>query len=280
MTLRTLSLKNPLRHTLAALGICAISASAFAHDIYVWPSYFSLSAEKTAYVPVDVTASHTTFRPDYAMPSNGLKVFGVDGKEVDRKGAYFEGARRASFDLAVEAEGTYLVYYSPEPSYFTSYLIGRSDERKWLPGNKSAVKDKVPSKAEDVKTARYESIAQSYVTNNAPTPAVLEAKKTGFEVVPVTHPADYVTGEEIVISLLFNGEPVVDQDVVVELEGPQYKAEPVVLELKSNEKGEIAFTLTEGGRYMFKTNYERASEDPEADVIITRAYYAFEAIYE
>lgn len=263
----------------ATLLSCATSA-AVAHDIYIWPSFFTVSMDKPWQVPVDITASHTTFRPDFAMASDGLEVHGVDGEPLRQLGAYFEGARRSTFDLPIAAEGTYALKYHSGPRYITSYVIGRSDEPKRVRGDKQTAASEVPAKARDVETTAYLSVGMAYVTNNAPTDAALKPTGAGFELVPVTHPADYVTGEEIVISLQRDGEPVSGQDVVIELEGPQYRDQPVVFELKSNDAGEVAFTPDHGGRYMTKVLAERAVDSPLADTEITRVYYAFEVIYE
>ena len=265
------------RGVLAGFLSCAAGA-AFAHDIYIWPSFFSVSMETPWDVPVDITASHTTFRPDFAMGSDGLEVYGVDGARIRRVGAFFEGARRSTFDLPIADQGTYALKYRSGPRYITSYVIGRSDEPKRARGDKQTAD--VPAKARDVKTTAYLSVGMAYVTNNAPTDAVLEPSGTGFEVVPVTHPADYVTGEEIVLSLMRDGEPVSGQDVVIELEGPQYRDQPVVFELQSDGSGNVSFTPEHGGRYMTKVLAEREIDSPLADLEITRVYYAFEVIYE
>ena len=267
-------------NTTVAVSLSAASLAVTAHDIYIWPSYFTVNSEKAVKVPVNVTASHTTFRPDFAMPSEGVKVFASDGKQVRRIGSYYQGARVSTFDLDVSSEGTFALEYHRGPSYHSRYKIGKRDTEKRMRANKTEAKAKAPKDARDLETASYTTIAMSYVTNKAPSDAVLSAKNEGFELVPVTHPADYVTGEDLQISLLFNGEPVVDQELVIEQEGPQYSESPVALELKTNKQGVASFNLENGGRYMLKVNHKRKSTDPEADYQITRVYYAFEVIYE
>ncbi|MEM9742716.1 MAG: DUF4198 domain-containing protein [Pseudomonadota bacterium] len=265
---------------LLSAALLCVATAASAHDIYIWPSFFAVSMEEGGHVPVDITASHTTYRPDFAMASDGLWVYGVDGKRIQRPGAYYQGMRRATFDLPIAESGTYALKYKSGPSYFTSYVIGRSDEPKFLRANKVEAAAEVPKKAKDVKTTAYLSVGMSYVTNNAPTEEVLAPTNVGFELVPVTHPADYVTGEEIELSLLRDGNPVADEAVVVELEGPNYREQPVVMELASDQNGRVMFTPDHGGRYMAKVLAERPSDDPLMDVEVTRVYYAFEVIYE
>lgn len=263
----------------AAIALAASQASA--HDIYIWPSYFSLNSDKATTVPVDITASHTTFRPDFAMSSDGAKVFGVDGKQVRRLGAYFEGARRATFDLNVDGEGTYALVYESGPTYFSSYTIGKRDTKKFMRGkNKVEAQAEMPEEGKNLETSKYFTVAMSYVTNKAPTDAVMQPKNHGFEVIPVTHPADYVTGEEIEVKFLFDGKPAADTEFTIEKEGPQYQEKPTVLELKTDAEGKSTFTFEEGGRYMLKVYDKRDSLDDTADFDITRVYYAFEVIYE
>lgn len=260
------------------LAMSAFASSA--HDIYIWPNFFTVDTDKQTHIPVDITASHTVFRPDFAMPSNGVKAYGVDGKQIRRVGAYFQGARRATFDLAVEEQGTYALVYERGPSYFSRYTVGKRDTEKRLRASKSEARKQMPENGKNLETAKYFTIAMSYITNKAPSDAVLQAKNKGFELVPVTHPADYVTGDDLQIKVLFDGEPVKNLDVTVEKEGPQYQEEPLVIEVKSNDEGVVGFSVAEGGRFMLKVNHKKPSDDPEADYDITRVYYAFEVIYE
>lgn len=274
-------MKHPLLIKLVmSWGVVLFTTQVSAHDIYIWPSYFTVNSDKVVKVPVDVTATHTTFRPDFSMPSQGVEVYGVDGKEQRRRGNYYEGARRSTFDLSVEEEGTYGLVYVRDGSYHTRYKVGKSDKFKRARLNKSEASKELPAKAKEVITAKYRTVAMSFLTNKAPTSAVLKAKNKGFELVPVTHPADYVTGESLEIAFLFEGKPVENVEVVIEQEGPQYKENPAALTLKANEDGVINFTLENGGRYMLKVNNEQVSDDPEADIEITRVFYAFEVIYE
>lgn len=264
----------------AGLLLALTTFASSAHDIYIWPSFFSVDTDKGTTVPVDITASHTTFRPDFSMPSNGVKAYGVDGKQIRRVGPYFQGNRRSTFDLAVEEQGTYALVYERGPSYFSRYTVGKRETEKRLRASKSEARAQMPENGKNLETTKYFTIAMSYVTNKAPTDAVLKPKNKGFEVVPVTHPADYVTGEEIQVQFLFDGKPVANQDLVVEKEGPLYQEQPLVLELKSDDKGMVNLEFAEGGRFMMKVYHEQESQDPEADMDITRVYYAFEVIYE
>lgn len=270
-------------HFLKAVFGSLFAISSFvsnAHDIYIWPSFFSVDTDKSKSVTVDITASHTTFRPDFSMPSSGVKAYGVDGKQIRRVGSFYQGAQRSTFDLAVEAQGTYGLIYERGPSYFSRYTVGKRETEKRLRASKSEAQAKMPKNGKNLETSKYFTVAMSYLTNGAPTDAVLQPKNKGFELVPVTHPADYVTGEEIQIKALFNGEPAKDLDFTLEKEGPQYQEEPLVVDLKSDSEGLVNFSLEEGGRFMLKVYHKMKSEDAEADFDITRVYYAFEVIYE
>jgi uncharacterized GH25 family protein len=138
----------------------------------------------------------------------------------------------------------------------------------------------LPNDAKNVKTSKYTTISIAYITNKAPSKEVLEAKNEGYELVAVTHPADYVTNEKIAIKLLLNGKPVKGQELTIEREGTQYRASADVLELTSNKKGLVEFTLPVGGRYMLESVHEQKSTDPEADTDTTRVFYSFEVIHE
>tara|TARA_B100002003_G_scaffold252037_1_gene300745 strand:+ start:1374 stop:2198 length:825 start_codon:yes stop_codon:yes gene_type:complete len=263
-----------------SLYLAVASVSSHAHDIYIWPDYFTISSDKPTSVPVDITATHTTFHSDFSMPSEGVKIFGVDGKEIRFRGAFFKGIRRSTFDLPVDGDGTTRLEYWRGPSYRSSYTIGKRETTKRMVATKSELLAQLPEDAKNPETVAYQTIGMSFVTNNAPTGAVLKPANKGVELVPLTHPADYVTGEDLEVALLSEGKPIAGQDVTIELEGPQYQASPVVLELTSDDEGKVSFSFEQGGRYMMKVIHSQPSTDPEADIQRTRIYYAFEVIYE
>jgi uncharacterized GH25 family protein len=272
--------KSLKKAVFSIIASALIITPAIAHDIYIWPSYFNINADKPKHVSVDITASHTTFRPDFAMPSNDLKVLGVDGKKLRRVGSFFQGNTRSTFDLHVKEPGTYGLFYEREASYFTSYIIGKRDTKKHLRANKVDAVAQLPKGAREVETRGYATIAMSFLTNKAPTTEALAATNKGFELIALTHPSDYVTSEPIEVKALFNGKPVEKQTIIIEKEGPQYSKNPEALELTTDENGLATFTFTEGGRYLLKTNHEQASDSELADFDVTRIFYAFEVIFE
>ena len=273
-------LKSLKKAAFTVVTSALIITPALAHDIYIWPSYFTTNTDKATHVSVDVTASHSPFRPDFAMDSSGVKVLGVDGKQLRRFGPYYQGQRRSSFDLPVQEAGTYGLIYQREASYFTKYLIGKRDTEKHMRANKVEAAKQLPKDARDVETRSYSTVAMSFVTNKAPTSEVLTPKNKGFELIPVTHPADYVTEEKLEIKALFNGEPVADQSITIEREGSQYREDSESLEITTNKAGIAHFTLENGGRYILKSNHEKKSDGELADIDVTRIFYAFEVIFE
>ena len=278
-------MKLPLISTLkkSALSFIAsalIIAPAMAHDIYIWPSYFNINADKPKHVSVDVTASHTSFRPDFAMPSSGLEVLGVDGKKIRRVGSFYQGNTRSTFDLHVKESGTYGLFFHREPAYFTRYVVGKRNTEKHMRASKVDAVAKLPKNAREVITKGYSTVAMSFLTNKAPTQEALAPKNKGFEVIAITHPSDYVTNEPLEVQALFNGSPVADQTIIIEQEGPQYRKNPAAIELKTNKDGIATFTLADGGRYLLKTNHEKPSDSTLADFDVTRIFYAFEVIFE
>jgi uncharacterized GH25 family protein len=272
---------KPLKKiALSVVASLLIITPAVAHDIYIWPSYFNTNVEKPKYISVDITASHTTFRPDFAMPSSGLKVLGVDGKKIRRVGSFFQGNTRSTFDLHVKEPGTYGLFYQREPSYFTRYIVGKRNTEKHMRASKIDSVAKLPKGAREVETRGYATIAMSFLTNKAPTTEALAPTNKGFELIALTHPSDYVTGEPIEVKALFNGKPVAEQTLTIEQEAPKYRKNPAALEVTTNEDGLATFTLDNGGRYLLKTNHEQASESELADFDVMRIYYSFEVIFE
>jgi uncharacterized GH25 family protein len=268
------------RTLLSAIASMVITNSAMAHDTYIWPSYFNINADKPTHVAVDLTVSNTAFRPEFSVPSHGVKVLGVNGEPVRRLGPYYQGQKRSSFDLSIDGPGTYGLFYQKEPRYFTRYTLDNVKKSKRLMANKQEAVALLPKNAKEIKTAKYSTIAMSFVTNKAPTNEVLAPKNKGFELITLTHPSDYITGESIELKALYNGKPVENVQMVVELEGTQYRKSPQAIEVTTNHNGKGEFIVQKGGRYLLKTKHEAPSSNDLADVDVTRIFYAFEVIFE
>ena len=240
------------------LGVSMLFVSSVsAHDIYIWPSYFSVNKEKLSSVAIDLTASYTPYRTDKALPSNALQLTNADGSQIRLKGGFYQGESRSVFDLPIKNKGTYGIAYKRKPSFYTTYKLKGEKKRQFKRFNKVEAKTKLPKGAFDTKSVVSTTNAIAFVTNKTPSTDAFKPLNKGLELIPVTHPADYITNEAISLKFLLDGKPVQGVQASIELEGAQYRKNSDVIEKVSNAQGKIDFKVNQGGRYMLKVSHKQ-----------------------
>lgn len=268
-----------LKTSLYALGIF-LASSSFAHDLMIMPAK-TIVTKAPANVAVDITATHGVYRYDKPVPVDNIAVFGPDGKKIRNIGTVVKSATRTSFDLALRTDGTYKIAYgSPKSFYMTTYTIGARDTRKRNRLSKSELKGHIPEGAKNVETTKINRYGMAFVTAKKPTFANLKPTNKGFEIIPVTHPADYVNGEEIAFKALKNGAAVQGVNIAIKSEAGIYSGDQKPISLKTNKEGIASFTMENAGRYSAIFNYEAPSQDPEADKEANTVFYTFEVVHE
>lgn len=262
------------------VGSLMFSGVSLAHNVLVFPEFFNVNNPKA--VAIDATATHGLFRIEKPVSADAISVYGPDGKSVRDIGTVIKGLTRTSFELPITEEGTYkVVYGSGEAGYMTSYTIGARDTNKRLRGvNKTQAQSQVPADAKNVQTIRMARTSVAFITNKLPTDTVFKPAGKGLELVPITHPADYINGEEIALQVVMDGKPLKGAEIKFEAEASQYRASEEPTVITTDDKGEASITLEEAGRYIATVSFNGQSNDPEADMDMFSVFYPFEVIYE
>ncbi|MBY5991484.1 DUF4198 domain-containing protein [Ferrimonas balearica] len=266
-----------MKKSLLAAGLLAgLVATAQAHPLWILPSHFTVSKAEGEWVTVDATASHTTFGFDKPTSADPAFVVMPDGRQ-ERPDALFKGKRRSVFDFFFVEPGTHKIVNSRAPFYMTTYQLGRRDAERRIRATKAEALAQVPQEARNVQTTMVEPRGESYVTVMAPNRTALEPANKGFEMVPVTHPADIIENEPVTFRYLYDGKAVEGVKVEVTREGTQYRAAQEAIALETNAEGEITFTPEQAGRYIAATFHRQALENhPLADVHGTMLNVTFE----
>ncbi|MGF1698716.1 DUF4198 domain-containing protein [Photobacterium makurazakiensis] len=258
----------------------AVTATANAHPRWILPSHFTVSKEGGDWLTFDVTASHGTFVFDKPAGAETGEIIMPDGR-VERPTYVTRGKRRSVFDFHFEEEGTHKVRVNNVPSYYTQYKAGRRDTVKWVKGHKAERNDVLPKKARDVVTQVSYTRAESYVTVGMPTTEAFKLEGKYLEMVPVTHPADIVEGEEVQFQFFFNGEP--QQGVTAEItrDGTMYRNHQEQIDVVSDDNGVVTFIPAEAGRWLMKANYKGdLDNNPLADRASANVHLTFEAVLQ
>lgn len=258
----------------------AVSASANAHPRWILPSHFTVSKEGGDWLTFDVTASHGTFVFDKPAGAETGEIIMPDGR-VERPTYVTRGKRRSVFDYHFVEEGTHKVRVNNVPSYYTQYKAGRRDTVKWVKAHKAERDEVLPKKSRDVMTQLSFTRAESYITVGKPTKEAFKLEGKYLEMVPVTHPADIVEGEDVQFQFYFNGKP--QQGVTAEItrEGTLYRNHQEQIDVVSDENGMVTFTPNQAGRWLMKANYKGdLVNNPLADRASVNVHLSFEAVLQ
>lgn len=266
---------------LFSLLALAFASSTQAHNRWILPTHFNVSAEegeKQVWIMADVTASNETFNVDKPMGSDRFTIIKPDGNR-SRPGSSFKGHRKSVVDINLADNGTYKMFLDSDVNYWTRYEVAGEEKAKWLRGVNKASRDKVlPKGAKNVKTMASKSQVMTFVTLNEPTDNY-SLNNQGLELKPITHPSDIAQNEEVKLQLLFDGKPQKGVKVEIIKDGARYRNSPEALELESNNKGEISFTLKDAGRYLLMADYRtEKSNNPLADEMGGQIFFTFEAV--
>ena len=82
-----------------------------------------------------------------------------------------------------------------------------------------------------------------------------------LELLPKTHPAEIVENEEVIFAFTYHGNIQAGVKVEIMRDGARYRNNPEVVELVSNNKGEINFTPKQAGRYLLIAEYQQNAQD-------------------
>lgn len=231
------------RLLVAAAAATLLAGAAHAHRAWILPSATVVSGDN-AWVTFDAAASNNLFFPDHRpMQVEAIAITAPDGSTVKPANATV-GQYRTTFDLKLEQKGTYRIAQA-NSGLNASWKEG-TETKRWRGTMQEYVAqgiDKKPGVELTLSSRRVET----FVTNGAP--SEIKATGKGLELVPVTHPNDLYSGEEISFKLFDNGKPAANVEVSIIQGGDRYRDEPGELKLKTGADGALTFKLDTAGMY-------------------------------
>lgn len=237
-------MKTFAKRLLIAAAVASLSiGAAEAHRAWIVPSSSIVSGEN-AWVTFDAAISNDLFFPDHMpMQVDGIAITAPDGTAAKVENAMV-GKYRTTFDLKLDQKGTYRI--AQAGTGFNASYQEDGKPKRWrgtLAEYAAQGIDKKPGAQISYSSRRIET----FVTNGAPT----EIKPTGkgLEMVPVTHPNDLYSGEDITFKLMDNGKPAPGVEVTVIAGGDRYRETGGELVLKSGADGFVTFKLENAGMY-------------------------------
>jgi len=271
-----MKIRTMLKTGVASLVLAASTVSA--HPMWMLPSEFSLSGEKSEWVTVDVSASHTYFGFDKGLPLDNVVIHSPDGDQ-NHLGSYFKGHRRSVFDVEIDQKGTYKLELKRPVFYMTLYKSGKRDAMKRLFGaDKQQAKERLPKNARDVVAKKVIVTSQSFITSGAPTTTTTAPAAKGLAIELTTHPADVVTGEELSFRVLFDGKPQAGVEVEITPGGTKYRDDRKYTLIGTDSSGIVKYTPQQNGPHILGAYYTKKIDTPLADELLAMHYLTFESV--
>lgn len=234
-----------------ALALALTALGAQAHRTWLLPSATQLEG-KEAWVTVDAAVSENLFNFDTnALPLDGLTIAGPGGVSLNPENVH-KGRLRSTFDLKLGVTGTYRVGVAAD-TVMASYRQG-GEVKRWR-GSVAALANEVPAGAEDLRVTYQHARMETFVTLAQASADVLVPRGKGLEVVPLTHPFDYVPKEAARFRLLLDGKPLAGVAVSVVPGGVRYRGVLREMTVRSDEQGAFTVTWPEPGMYWLSTSY-------------------------
>ena len=249
-------MKTPLA-LLAALAVLAAPLSAQAHRAWLAPSLTVLSGTD-AWVAFDAGMSNGVLIPDHAaMNLAGLVITAPDGSGAEAENM-IRARYRSSFDLHLTQAGTWKVANVMNGVMATWKENG--EDRRWR-GPLADLPGAIPAGATEVVTPRTSNRIETFVTLGAPTDTVFADPGEGLALLPVTHPNDFVAGEDATFRLVLDGAPAADVAVTIARGGSRYRDTPDEMTVTTGADGTFTVAWSEPGLYWLNASVRAPARD-------------------
>ncbi|MGV3578877.1 DUF4198 domain-containing protein [Brevundimonas sp.] len=229
----------------AMLAVMATAGAAVADSPYLRPNVYD--ATNMDRVTAEAGFTDDIFAGRVAMRSDHWNVFGPGGEVAISDVTYLN--QIAVFEVMTPADGTYRISSGRREGRIAKMYMSASQGWRFV-GEEAGVT--VPE-ADQVETQSI-TVADVYVTrgDGREIPA---ARGVGVEVIPVTHPAEIVEGEDAVFQFLIDGRPVAGQAVTVFREAGRYDGRLVEADLTTGEDGRFTVRPSAPGAYLTLIRY-------------------------
>lgn len=224
-----------------------LTASAAAHSPYLLPNFFA--AGERDHVTVEASFTEAFFTPEVAMKSDDYHVVGPDGAKTALTPAYFKDVTILEVPLA--AEGAYRIS--------TGARVGRTAKAYEKDGQWEFLEPgaAAPEGAMAVDMVSLTS-ADVFVVKGAANGAALTPRGTGLELLPASG-AEAGAGAPVKLRLVFDGQPLADQAVLLHRAGEAY-AGTAPVEAKTGGDGVVVFNPEAAGVYLAMTRHRVGPE--------------------
>lgn len=248
-----------LKLTVLAAALLSSLSVAHAHRQWIMPS--TTQAEgKEPWVTVDAAVSENLFDfDDNALKLNGLSITGPDGAAV-APAQTSSGKLRSSIDLKLVQPGTYRIALVSE-SAMASYKLN-GETKRWR-GDSADLKKEIPANAEELVVSKTLGRLETYVTAGKPNSTVVKPTGSGLELLPLSHPNDYLAGQPARFRFLLDGKPLPNLTVAIVPGGVRYRGVLKEVSATTDASGEFSVSWPMAQMYWINASYPPRVQVPE-----------------
>jgi uncharacterized GH25 family protein len=261
---------TPIKQTLVALALAAVSLSASAHRPWLMAQMHQVDA-KDPWVVIDGVISDDLFEIDHlALKLDGATVTGPDGV-VSPIPAPLVGRQRSSFDLHMPKEGTYKVSLVTT-TVTASYKDKATGELKRFRGSEEGYAKEVPAGAEELRATTVHARLETFATANRQSTGAFKPSGVGLEMIPLTHPTDLRAGEKASWRFTLDGKPLANHPFSLIPGGVRFRGVLGEMRLVTDAKGEATVTLPGAGMVWLNATWPAVTVKPNEGPAIARRY--------
>ncbi len=240
----------------AAMGalVCVVAASASAHTPYLVPNTFA--PRPGGVVTLDASFAETFFVPEAAFDNSRFSVTGPEGYDAAPDTLHVLKTRTVVEHALPKAKGTY--------RFSTGPRLGATFRTWEMDGKRESSRDpeaKIPEGAKLIDDFQSLTLAETYVSIDAPDRAALQPRGKGLELVPLTHPNDLYAGERFEFVVQYDGQPLADH--AVEISEAVWAADrtPARHALKTDAQGHAVLAPLAPGAWLVLVRHRTAAPE-------------------
>ena len=248
--------------TLAGL---ALAFAASAHTPYLAPNTFA--ARAGGVVTMDASFAETFFVPEAVFDASRFSITGPDGYSAAPDTLHTLKTRVVIEHTLPQAKGTY--------RFSTGRRLGALFRVWEIDGKRESSRDpdvKIPVGATIVSDFQSLTLAETYVSIDAPDRAALAPRGEGLEFVAIDHPGDLYVGERFRFIVQYDGTPLADQKVEIAEAVWTSDRTPRTETLLTDKNGQIALELREPGTWLALTRHRTQAAPGSATAEISNSY--------
>ena len=265
-----------MRTSLLAVLALATGGSALAHDVWIQPTSFNVTAG--AAVPVTVLVGHGTFRQRWGVTNDRVLRFQdiSSAGRIDRRAAINPDRGTSDAVLSFATAGTHMLVL--ESSHATSVLPSiRFNDYLKVEGLTPAIATRTRLGLNDKdRRETYSRRAKALIqvgTVTGDQSFVTRPVGLSLEIVPQKSPYALAAGEALPVQILYDGKPLAG--ATVKLNNLDFDTRPLAVKL-SDAAGRTAFDVPRRGKWQLNVIWTKPlTGNPSADFDTTFSSLTF-----